>query len=373
MRHIKSGLLGALLAGCFGAIAVVGCSASGETGDAAGPVADQTPTEGGGSTLPPSSGDGDETPGATDGGKKDAGKDSGKTDAAKDAGAPPPNPGDACPTLDKIVSRSCGKCGKQEAICQDVGGSLKWSDYGPCGNEIGQCTPGETQACGNCGTSTCSNSCNWGTCGGQPTNSCSPGSVRYTAAGCGATPGGYKNQTCDNACQWGNYSATCEVPTTPNKMTIQPTVGQVRSQQWTLSTETQNKPSSSCNGTLDTFGSPVRYLPVEVTNGTAQTAKISAYHSKSPTGKEVDTVIWVYDRSGLPMTDSERGTCVGAVEDSCDVTGSPCGGPALNLAGIKDVTIPPGGKILVYSAPYSSTTDIGDGTFILNLRTDTLQ
>lgn len=373
MRSLKSGLLGCIVAGLLGTSAVVGCSASGDTGEFGDLSTETDPTEGEstGTPLPPSSGDDDDddtTSSKADAGKKDAGKDAGK---AKDAGPPPPEPGDTCTTVDQTVSRSCGKCGKQQALCQDVAGKLQWSDYGPCSGETGACIPGSTQACGNCGTQTCSNSCGWATCTGQPANSCSPGSVQYTNASCSG--GGYKNKTCSATCTWGNFSAACEIPTTPNKMTIQSTVGGVRTQQWTLDTETFDKPSSSCSGSLS--GTSVRYVPVEVSNPTAKVAEISAYHTKSATGKAFDSVIWVYNGNGLPMTDAERGQCVTKVADGC-VTGNPCGNTtdsSLVLAGLDKISIPANGKVLVYSATYGSGTDVGDGTIVLNLRTDKLQ
>lgn len=153
----------------------------------------------------------------------DAGKDSGKDaappkdgggDGSTDGGPTAPAPGDPCTTADAIVSRMCGKCGKQEAICQpgagSDGGALAWSEYGPCAGEAGVCLPGTKQACGNCGTATCTNYCTWSACGGQPANSCSPNSVESTTAGC--PTGGFRSRTCQPTCQWTSYSLTCDVP-----------------------------------------------------------------------------------------------------------------------------------------------------------------
>jgi len=375
MRSLKSGIFGCVVAGLLGTFVVVGCSASGDTGDIE-PITNTDPTEGDedtnkGSVLPPSNpSDDDDDEDDSNTGKKDAGKkDAGKTDAGKDAGPPSPEPGDSCTPADeyKTASRSCGMCGKQEALCEPVNGVLKWSEYGPCTGEKGTCIPGSTQACGNCGTQTCSAYCGWGTCTGQPANSCSPGTVQYTNAGCPG--GGYKNRTCSATCSWDGYSGTCDIPTTPNKMTIQTTVGAIRSQQWSLNTETTPKPPFSCTGSITT--SAVRFVPVEVTNTTTRVAEISAYHTKSTTGRAFDTVIWYYAGSALPMTDADRVACVGTVVDGCSLSGSVCGGSS--LAGVEKITIPAGGKVLIYSAPYSSFTDVGDGTLMLNLRTDKLQ
>lgn len=373
MRSIKSGLVGFAMASLFGAVAVVGCTADGASDDDfIDFVEDTEPTEPT-PTLPSGleSQDDDEPSPSPDAGANNGGgntkPDAGKTE--KDAGPPPPEPGDACTTADQIVSRSCGMCGKQEAICQEVNGKLEWSDYGPCEKEMGVCMPGDTESCGNCGTKTCSNMCTWSICTGQPTNSCAPGGVRYSKAGCAS--GGYKNQTCSATCEWGNFSTECVVPTTPNKMTILGTVGNVKSQQWTLQTETISKPNTTCNGTVTS--SAVRYIPVEVSNTTGKAAEISAYHTKSPTGIEMDTVMWYYNGNSLPMSDDEVGACVGKLEDGCSTAGNACTGTSsLNLAGIGKITIPAGGKILVYSGLWSATGNAGDGTFVLNLRTDKL-
>src|SRR5687768_3678947 len=100
MRSFKSGLFTFTIAGIVGMAAVIGCSAEG----ASDVISDQSGTEPedttGGNQLPPSNPDDDTDPPKTDAStKKDA---STKTDAAKDAGPPPPNPGDACTTVDKV-------------------------------------------------------------------------------------------------------------------------------------------------------------------------------------------------------------------------------------------------------------------------------
>lgn len=372
MCSLKSCLLGCIAAGLLGTFAVAGCSASGDAGDFADLTTETDPTEkeSTGRTLPPSSGVDESSSSASKSGteKKDAGSDASKE---KEKGPQAPDPGDACTTLDQAASRSCQKCGTQQSLCQEVDGKLVWSDYGPCNDETGVCVPGSTQACGNCGTQSCSNSCGWGQCTGQPQNSCAPGTVEYTDASC--KDGGLKSKTCSASCTWGNYSATCESQSTPNKMTIPSTVGEVRSQEWTLGTEKVKRPASSCSGGLTT--SEVRYVPVEISNPTANMAEISAYHTKSATGIAIDTVLWVYKGSALPMTDAELSKCVGVVADGC-IADNPCGNAASGsyaLAGLDKISIPPNGKILIYSAPFSSFSQVGDGTFVLNLRTDKLQ
>src|SRR5205085_2926301 len=106
-------LLPAMLAGATLAI-FVACSADG-TGD---PIVEAPPTE------PPPTASLPKTP-VPEGGNdidaggdasKDASKDA-KADTGVDAGKPAPNPGDPCTKLDEIIPRTCGACGKQQALC----------------------------------------------------------------------------------------------------------------------------------------------------------------------------------------------------------------------------------------------------------------
>ncbi len=62
----------------------------------------------------------------------------------------------------------------------------------------GDCTPGQTRDCGNCGTSTCTAQGTWGPCEGQGV--CSPGDVQQGGP-CGNC--GHYEQTCTRQCQWG--------------------------------------------------------------------------------------------------------------------------------------------------------------------------
>jgi hypothetical protein len=201
-RQLSMGLAAALAASA----AIVACASDEQIDLGPGP---EPPTEEAGAVLP--------APSNPEGGSVDASKDGSKdgaVDAAKDAGPPPPNPGDKCPVLDAITARTCGKCGKQETICQPADGGLAWTEYGPCTGEAGECLPGATRACGNCGTQTCNTFCAWAACGGEPLKSCAPGSVDFTTAGCPS--GGFKTRTCSAACAWQPYSLTCESPKAVN-------------------------------------------------------------------------------------------------------------------------------------------------------------
>lgn len=387
MRSLKSGLFAFMLTGVLGAAAVVGCSAS---GDGVGIDTTQTPTEpdpaSTGSTLPPKGTDpAPSTDGGKDAGKKDAAP---KPEAGVDAGPPPPVPGTACTDTTVTGKKPCGACGHAEALCQDDGtGKLKWTDYGACGAELaGGCVPGTTvtEACGNCGTQvkTCTQYCAYSVsaCTGQPVNNCKPGAVEYTTASC-ATPSTYKNRVCAGTCTWAPYSATCETPTTPNKMTVSAAVGGVVSAEWTLAGN-QKRPSGTCPATITASSSTGPFAVVEVSNPSAtKVAEVTIYQSQSATGKaNLDLVLWTYAGNGLPMNDMALGACVDGVEDYClgsssDLATNPCGNTGSNFyfAGIDKISIPAGGKILVYSSTFGSGTTIGDGTFKLNLKTTKLQ
>lgn len=205
MRFLSSSWVRCAIAGFVVTSVVVGCTADGDSGQTTVPT---EPDDDGGSVfLPPPSSDEDASTTTDSGPKKDGGKtDAG--DAGKDSGPPAPVPGTACTVPDTITQRSCGKCGKQETICQAGDAGLVWSEYGPCAGEAGTCLPGTTQACGDCGTQTCTSFCGWGTCTGQPAGHCSPGTIQNTTAGCPTN--GYRSRTCGATCTFGSYSSICE-------------------------------------------------------------------------------------------------------------------------------------------------------------------
>lgn len=367
MRSLKSGLLALVLAGLFGCAAVAGCSADG--GGSGITESDPTEPEPGASLPPPSTQNG----GGTDAAAPPKKTDAGKTDSGADAGPPPPNPGDACTTLNAKASKKCGKCGTAEAICIDDGsGKGKWSDYGQCESEMGTCTPGQTQACGNCGTQTCTNYCVFGACTGEPANNCSPGAVENTTAGC-ATPGTYRNRTCGAACTWGGYSATCAEPVNGSKLTASGSVNGVATFNGTLSAALVGKRmTGTCpNGTVSSTAD-YPYSPVEVTNPTGQTMTVQIYHTGP--GTPLDTLIWVYKKTLAPQNDTDLKACDYGSADSC-ISGDPCGntangGSSIDWAGVDNVVIPPNGKILVYSGSYSQSET---GAYTLNVKTKSLQ
>ena len=359
MRSVKSGLFSLLAAGFVVTAVVVGCAAS-ETGDV-----DPTPeTDGTGPTPLPESNPPGEVP-KVDAGKKDAAK----PDAAKDAGPPPPEPGDKCTKVDEVFEKVCGKCGKQKALCLADGSAGKVSDYGPCENEIGQCVIGSTQECGNCGTSTCSNSCNWGVCQNQPQNACAKGTTEYSTAGCGA--GQYRKRECSQACQWGNFSTTCAEPQNANVLTINTTVNQQVTGSYSLiaGRTAKRQPTYTCgsSATLSTT-TDHPYELIELRNpDTTKTATLNVTMSGAVA---FYAAIAAYPTNLPPSSDAELRACSVADYGYYSTT-SPT---SSYWPDIYSMTIPPNGRALIrvqayYSAVTAPTNQPTTGGFGLIVKT----
>ena len=96
---------------------------------------------------------------------------------------------------DGASSEGCGNCGTHTRSCNNG----VWSNWSACSSQ-GACAPNASQACGTNGTQTCTNSCAWGSCGG---NTCT-GATSRSCGNCGT-----QTRTCDNST--GTFSAwsTC--------------------------------------------------------------------------------------------------------------------------------------------------------------------
>ena len=79
--------------------------------------------------------------------------------------------------------------------CESAGYCTGTSATCPSGARQG-CSPGTVQACGNCGTQTCSDSCTWGSCVGEGV--CTPNDTQ--------TCNIFGAQTCTSSCAWGSCS-----------------------------------------------------------------------------------------------------------------------------------------------------------------------
>jgi hypothetical protein len=330
----------------LGAVGFVGCSADGASAD---PLAEEAPNEPN-NGLPPSSSGGDPSP--TDGGTK---KDSGKKDAEPDAGPPPPEPGDPCTELNKIVEKTCGACGEQSAVClQGDAGTGFWSVYSACtGETVGGCIPGSTvtEECGNCGTRvrTCSKYCALSNpqCTGQPTGSCPAGSVDLTSAGC-TTPATYLQRSCKADCTYNSFGGTCEAP--PTTVTMAKTTGSVSSTVAVLKPgQVLPKLAGTCpNATVSaTLTTP--YVYIQVTNPLPKAAKVSIYNALAPNGVVVDTTLAAYAGAVAPTVEAARKTCEKGPNSygTAALTGDSKFG---SLDNTRMVTIPANGTVSVYVA-----------------------
>lgn len=376
MGRLGSGLMATTIVCVLGIATFAGCTADGTTGDVAATEPEETPSVG---LPPPSSSDDDD-----DDTERDAGssrKDAGKSDAAKDAGPPPPAPGDACTDIDKIVEAKCGACGKHSTVClADGDGQGVWSDYGTCtGQTVGGCIPGEsvTEACGNCGTRVrvCSQYCALTTpvCSGQPADSCPPGTVDLTAAGC-STVGEYRARTCKADCSHNPFSACAPPPTTIN---IAPTAGSLSSTVALLtSTRTLPKLTGTCpNPTASTtINTPYQYI--QVRNTLAQTATVSIYNGLAPGGVAFPTTLVSYVGAVAPTTEAARKACDKGTNSfgTASLTGD---SRYASLDGTRKVTIPAGGTVSVFVAArnaYDATKPADStGPIRLIVKTETLE
>ena len=114
------------------------------------------------------------------------------------------------PTTTCVSGTNCG------SMADGCGHPL---DCGPCDinhtcihNQCqGQCGPGQTQTCLNCGLQACQNDGTWGgcinshACSANSSSSCNPA---YTAGGC---PPGTGTMQCSQSCDWGTCTATPQV------------------------------------------------------------------------------------------------------------------------------------------------------------------
>jgi len=384
MAANRSRLVALMTAGLCGLAAAVGCSADGAS-DFVGAL-DETPT----GPLPPSptarlpeAGPIDldaSTPKPREGGAKDgAAKDGASKDSAVDAGPPSPVPGTTCTVIDEIKMRRCGACGEQSAVCLGSGVSGTWSEYNACSNEVvNGCIHGTSIAepCGNCGTrvKTCSQFCAISTsvCAGEPVNSCVPGSVSLTNAGC-ADANAYHQRTCSATCMPGNFGLSCDPA--PTTLEVPPSVGSVNSTIAVLS-ETQVAPRllGTCPlGSLST-PTPTPYVYLSVHNPTAKTTVVSIYNSMAVGGAVIKTLLASYG-AAIPVDDAERKACVKGANSfgTSALTGN---SSFASLDGPRAVTLAPDETVVVYLAAYNAfvpaTPALSTGKVMLNVRTEQL-
>jgi hypothetical protein len=359
-----------------------------------------------------------EPPPPIGGGSSDAGLDArrdaprdGRTDAldaAAEAWAPEGTP---CSPSGATQQRGCGVCGRQSRVCLDPGTGPVWQTWGACTGEIdGGCVPGTQipEECGNCGTRmrTCQASCQWltGLCSEPDASACSPLDQEFV-------PG----LSCTNAnegrhhyclpreagalgCTWTAWSnCTTSMPYI-HSLTLPAgsTAGQTVSGEFQLSPTTRTQRvletgygtnlMAACPRTLETAAT--RYTYVGIVNATGQAARVSVFTSRSAVDggyQYLDTVMAVYLRDTIPVTDTDRTACTGYVNDDC--TRAPCSSTGYYFAGLTSgvsldggddaavngsTVIPAGGTLIVYVAmDYSSWS--GAPYYMLSARIEALQ
>jgi hypothetical protein len=394
-RSVCSALVTMFAVGLAGALVTVGCSADGTGGDFVNEPSAATPGSND-AQLPPPSQEEDAsvtpTPPLPDAGPK----------PEKDAGPPPPDPGDPCTTVDEIVQRSCGMCGKQAAICETTDDGLKWSGYDQCKGETGVCVAGDERACGNCGTQKCSTFCSWQACGGEPASACTPGSVELVSAGC--PDDAFRQRSCANTCSYDGNLSSCMAP--PTLVKVPPTASKVnstivllsgaktikrpvnRTSKFASATTSTALPACADAANFATLGNtevtpivpsetvPTPYNYIVVQNPNDKAAKVTIYTSQVTGGKIARTVLAAYNGNTAPVTDAARRNCLKGFK----ATGTTALGgttmAALNGAAY-ETTIPAGGVVSVYVASFNAfeadKPELSTGQVRLNVMLEALE
>lgn len=288
---------------------------------------------------------------------KDAGRDSAQppTDSGRDSATPTdaaidsgdaggdrpgdpfdptaPKPGDPCPAgvaVNDVVSRRCGKCGIQNALCET---GRVVSAYGVCANEktnADACLPGArtSQGCGICGRQTviCDNTCvqTAGICQGEVPGGCVAGSVKFLAT-C-TNPNEFRKQTCSATCAPGTPE-----PCAPRGADVTIAVSQTAGGMvtGTLTPDTTAKipalASPFCNTTLSTTISSI-YGYVLLTNPGAQPVNVTVTNKSLTT----DAAITSYPGTTLP---GDRLACEDHVNINKFTVGIAAGGSKLVFVG----------------------------------------
>lgn len=291
-------------------------------------------------------------------------------------------PADATPpaaecTRGSKAARICGKCGTQEALCNEDG-SL--GNYGPCKGEVTDgCIAGTTQTvpCGACGTKTevCLPTCRLSTavCTGEVAGGCVPGTVKVVPGG-GCAVGEVRTQTCTATCGFGPISA-CVANVDPT-LAIRNVLGATTSMDVSLSPLTDQvaifESIIQCPVVLD----PIEresYAWVKLQNPFPQNATVSVWLSRA-TGAVSDplTVAAWYARPTRPTTAAERAACTDAPSDGCYQT--PCTSRSSYAGFIEDsddrrIRIPANSAVYLYVGGSLPTVT---GAFKVNARTEML-
>lgn len=279
--------------------------------------------------------------------------------------------GTPCATADQVLTRACGMCGTQQAIClRDPSGALRLSPFGVCQNEAGECFPGttESEACGTCGARsvTCTNACRWavGACATPPSATCVPGSYDLTNAGC-VDPMTYRVRQCSATCSSGSFGACAAPPTT---VEVAGTVGTQSSTIVVLDGSLPTAPSTTCpQPALAATSSVYGYTQIHNPHATPMT--VSVFHSVAPGASILDTVMAVYASPTAPDTADERKACLRAASSGNATLTGDARFASIDVVS-RRVTIPAGATFTVYSAAERPT--VGKTPVRLTVRTESV-
>lgn len=273
-----------------------------------------------------------------------------------------PKAGDPCPVgvnLNDTISRRCGKCGSQSALCEaGAGGAKVVGAYGACTGEKttpAACLPRERLLadCGICGKQTkdCDLSCSYveGACQGQLPGGC-PANEETFLEGLCTNPGDVRRQVCSATCVKGTPEPCAPRPAPAPDHTIDLGAANVPVLQPITFDPAKTLPipespflsdPAACPLTLSGDLRSYRYVRVQNTGATARTVTIS-------TTDAGDTLLAYYAGPAPVPTAAARRACTGQYSDD-----------AVGLHGsISGVVIPAGDAITAYVANYSS----GGGT-----------
>lgn len=286
-----------------------------------------------------------------------------------------PAEGSTCSIEFDVVSRRCGACGQQQALCtKQSDGTLKLAAYGTCVNESAApdaCLPNAERngpSCGLCGKmlQQCDpDLCKWSdiACENEVQNGCTEGEVRYLQLNCPS--GQFSKQTCGSTCSWSAPDACAA--RVPDVLTLPAQIGYSASQSVKLWSDAPSQLGvGACPTTLTGTPGNIHYATIH--NPESTPLAIDLWQSKALGGANLDTILAVYSGTTMPAQPAERQACVGTVNDQCST--SPCMTDSASkwggFVGAAAVTIPANGDILVYSAGKSNA--LSDAPFVLNAR-----
>ncbi len=133
-------------------------------------------------------------------------------------------------------------CGIMGEACKDCSANGLYCSDGEC-VAMGECEPGETLACGNCGFRTCRIDNTWGPC--ENTGECSPGATDIVGV-CGNC--GKLQRTCSETCTWGSTACVDQGECSPGAIEQGGVCGQCAVEQRTCNPETCHWSEWECVG-----------------------------------------------------------------------------------------------------------------------------